>query len=578
MKNKHKILLVADDATLLDALSRELLKKDLLFCQPGDQVMQSVFDEVPHLIIIDENYKDSQGRNVALNIKEDAVLKYIPIILLVNQEEHAHRKYGLIDFYARKSHSVEKIMATVREALTRNYNELDLNPLTHLPGTRSSLLRIERAINLKKPFAVCCVDLSDMAAFNSAYGVARGDEIITHLAEIIKDSLDREGSPDDFLGHLGGDDLLVVTRSDYAVPIAESVIQTFDSGISNFYDPHDRAQGYIVQRNKEGILTHYPLMGVCMAIVHSDHMPMREMPQISQIAGQLKKYIKGLAGSCYVKYQKGYKATEKGSGIVEVRFPTKMKSVRLMASGKGPEKSHDFFNAVINAKAIQPVYQPIVDIKTRQIHGYESLTRGSADSPFDDAAMLFSVARESGRVKELDKLCLDCALKSAQALPPDKKLFLNLNHETLIDPKVMKDLFAEKGVIGFKNIVIEVTEQSILRSFDKVRDALLELKEQGVSVAIDDVGGGAVSLRDVAILKPDYIKFDKTLIRQIDTSITKQQIVLSMKLFANGIQAMTTAEGIETREEYETLLMCGIALGQGYYFARPGKAFPAVML
>ena len=181
-------------------------------------------------------------------------------------------------------------------------------------------------------------------------------------------------------------------------------------------------------------------------------------------------------------------------------------------------------------------------------------------------------------VKELDQLCVEYALKNGQALGHDKKLFLNLNHESLLDPKLMRHLFSDKGSIGYKNIVIEVTEQSILRSFDKVRKALLELKEQGVSVAIDDVGGGAVSLRDVAVLKPDYIKFDRSLIRQINVSTTKQQIVLSMILFANGIHAQTTAEGIETKEEYETVLMCGVNLGQGYYFARPGPAFPKLLI
>jgi EAL domain-containing protein (putative c-di-GMP-specific phosphodiesterase class I) len=179
-------------------------------------------------------------------------------------------------------------------------------------------------------------------------------------------------------------------------------------------------------------------------------------------------------------------------------------------------------------------------------------------------------------VKELDKLCVDSALRMGQGIEKDKKLFLNLNHETLLDSKLMKTLFTEKGVIGFKNIVIEITEQSILRSFEKMRDALLELKEQGVSVAIDDVGGGAVSLRDVALLKPDYIKFDRSLIRQIDTNVTKQQIVLSMILFANGIQAKTTAEGIETKEELETVKMCGVNLVQGYFLSRPGPPFPVL--
>ena len=93
-------------------------------------------------------------------------------------------------------------------------------------------------------------------------------------------------------------------------------------------------------------------------------------------------------------------------------------------------------------------------------------------------------------------------------------------------------------------------------------------------MAIDDVGGGAVSLRDVAVLKPDFIKFDRTLFHQISNNTVKQQIVLSLILFAKGIHAITTAEGIETKEELEAVLMCGIKLGQGYYLARPGKPFP----
>jgi EAL domain-containing protein (putative c-di-GMP-specific phosphodiesterase class I) len=351
------------------------------------------------------------------------------------------------------------------------------------------------------------------------------------------------------------------------------LIQNFDASIANYYDPDDRQRGYIIQRNTEGVLTHYPVMGVSVAILDNEGVTIRSMSQVSEIAGRLKQYMKGLEGSCYVKHR--LDAGKNGSPV-EVHFPTQAKTLQVLTVNAQAQKYFNLFNSIITEKKIQSYYQPIVDMKTRQVVGYEALTRGVSGSSFDDVALLFSVARESGRVKELDKLCVEYALKSGQALEKDQKLFLNLNHETLIDPKIMKELFVDKGVIGFKNIVIEVTEQSILRSFDKVREALIELKEQGVSVAIDDVGGGAVSLRDVAILKPDYMKFDRSLIRQIDSNITKQQIVLSLKLFANGIQAKTTAEGIETKDEYEAVLLCGIDLAQGYYFARPGKPFPKV--
>ncbi len=261
---------------------------------------------------------------------------------------------------------------------------------------------------------------------------------------------------------------------------------------------------------------------------------------------------------------------------MEFHFPSKKESVKLPGQHLNLHKDPLFLSTLIKSKKIKTYYQPIIDLRSKKIIGYEALTRSLQSDLFSDATLLFDLARKANKIKELDRICVDQALKSAQNLKPDEKLFLNLNTETLLDPAVMKNLFSYKGAIGFKNIVIEVTEQSILRSFEKMREALEELRGQGVSVAIDDVGGGAVSLRDVSLLKPDYMKFDRSLIRQIDASTMKQQIILSMILFANGIGATTAAEGIETKKEYETLLMCGIHLGQGYFFARPGVAFPEV--
>jgi len=262
---------------------------------------------------------------------------------------------------------------------------------------------------------------------------------------------------------------------------------------------------------------------------------------------------------------------------LKIHFPGKTESVIVPGRIGTPKRYVSFFDTILKKKRVRSVFQPLVDLKTLQIVGYEALTRAVAGYyPADEATLLFSAAREAGLTKELDRLCVECALQSGQALGQGEKLFLNLNHETLIDFKFMKNIFDNRGAIDFKNIVIEVTEQSILRSFEKLRDVLLELKEEGASVAIDDLGGGAVSLRDVAILKPDYIKFDRSLVRQIDISVTKQQIIMSLILFAKGIHAVTTAEGIETKSEYEASLLCGVHLGQGYYFARPGDAFPGL--
>ncbi len=569
-----------DDPALAASVQTELEKLQYTVMPMSEGgVLQKMFDEVPNLVIVDEDFRGGEGRLLALGIKEDVVLKYVPIILLVKNDTFFDDTDDGIDLYFRKDRQIRDLAFCAREIAGKTFNELDLNPLTRLPGTRSSILRIEGAVSADQAFSVCCIDLSDLSAFNSAYGDGRGDEIIVKVGHILQDILKNEGTKDDFVGHLGGDDFIVITTSNRSVQIAEEIIKQFDRVIPNFYDMNDRKQGYLLQRNKQGLLTQYPIMSLSVAIIQSDRTRPTEIAEIGRIGGDLKKYMKAMPGSCYISYQphRGEEVlpTEEGS-YLDVCFPSRMETVRVPALTGRTQKHVAFLNTILRLKKIKTVYQPIVDLATKQIGGYEALTRTLDDNFFSDPALLFSMARQASRVKELDKLCVDCALKTGQGIVADKKLFLNLNHETLLDSGLMKTLFSERGVIDFKSIVIEITEQSILRSFEKMRDALLELKEQGVSVAIDDVGGGAVSLRDVALLRPDYIKFDRSLIRQIDTNITKQQIVLSMILFAKGIRAKTTAEGIETREELETVKMCGVDLVQGYFLARPGPPFPAL--
>ncbi len=578
MASKSKILLIIDDPELAGSISQELTKHPYSVLIATENLVQKVFDEVPHLVILDEAFNQGEGKLLIRHLKQDLVLKHIPILLLVNRADaYLAERFVQADIFYEKEKGAKHLVSKVQEVLRQNYNELDLNPLTHLPGSRSSVLRIERAIHSKKLFGVCCVDLSNLASYNSAYGDARGDQVIVKLGGIIREAVKKQGFSENFVGHFGGDDFIVVTQSsEQAVQISEEIIKAFDASAPYFYDTHDRELGYIVQRDPEGILTQYPIMSVSVVIFDNHHMLLSGIGEIGKITHELKTYIKTLTGSCYINYQVRSRenSNESEETALEFHFPGKKESVKLQGESLALHKDPLFFNTLIKSKKIQTHYQPIVELNSKKIIGYEALTRSLQPELFTDTTLLFALARKANKIKELDQICVDQALKSAQSLKPDQKLFLNLNPETLLDPAIMKNLFSFKGVIGFKNIVIEVTEQSILRSFLKMREALEELRGQGVSVAIDDVGGGAVSLRDVALLKPDYIKFDRSLMRQIDASTTKQQIVLSMILFSNGIGATTAAEGIETKKEYQTLLMCGIALGQGYFFAKPGVAFP----
>ncbi len=575
---KTRILLITHDKEFISGLTSELEKFPYeVAVHEGGEVLQVVFDQVPHLILLDEEYDKRRGKNIGLTIKQDVVLKYIPIILIVKDRKVAtNTDLHSIDHFCEKAAAQNVLFDLIHETLKKNSNELDVNPLTHLPGTRSSLLWIERILTEDKKFAVLYADLSDLGVFNKAYGDSRGDEVIIRTSELLKKALRMHGDPNDFLGHLGGDDFVIFTAPERSTAIADAMIQSFDNEINSFYDAQDRERGYLVQRDAEGELKQYPVMTISVAIIDNQHGEFTEITEINRAAAELDKAMRTVPGSCYALYNKPKKNSVDGSveNSYKIHFPGRMKSVVIAGLAENPDQYGTFFRTILKEQKIITLYQPLVDVRLKKAVGYEALSRPGAFYPHNEATTLFEIARHLNHVKELDLLCVQLALKRAQGLGPDQKLFINLNHETLLDSQAMRTLFDGKGAIGFKNIVIEITEQSILRSFDKVRDALAELKEQGVSVAIDDLGGGAVSLRDVAVLKPDYIKFDRSLIRQIDVSTIKQQILLSLILFAKGIGASTVAEGIETREEFEAAVMCGAYLAQGYYFAEPGPAFP----
>ncbi|HTL71196.1 MAG TPA: EAL domain-containing protein [Candidatus Eisenbacteria bacterium] len=570
-RQRSKVLLMIDDASFGAALEKGLGAAYHTVFVPAGSAIQKVFDEVPHLIVLDEDWSGGEGRNLALGIKEDVVLKSIPVILLVR---HADVRYAgfeePIDLYFEKGRDIRHLLLSIEEMIGKNSNELDLNPLTHLPGTHSTVLEIEKTVQQRRAFSFCCLDLSDLGAFNAAYGDARGDDVIVMMANILREVL-KASRRDDFVGHLGGDKFIVLTDPEHATAFTQELIRRFDERITDFYDSVDRSRGYFLLPGADGVLTRIPIMTIMVAIVEAERGVRLEITRIGRIAAELRKSMKPLRASCYLSYGEVRDAQRHQ---LEVHFPTRGDSVWVPGLLATTDRDAALLEDILKGRKIQTVFQPIIELKTRRITGYEALTRCAVFGEHPER--LFARARDLGLVEELDRLCVDSALESAQALPAGQKLFLNINLETLIDSRRMDEIFRHKGAIGFKSIVIEVTEQSILRSFEKLKDALLDLKEQGVGVAIDDVGGGAVSLRDVAVLRPDYIKFDRSLIRQIDANITKQQIILSMLLFANGIQAMTTAEGIETNAEFRTVQACGIHLGQGFYFAKAGKAFPKV--
>ncbi len=194
----------------------------------------------------------------------------------------------------------------------------------------------------------------------------------------------------------------------------------------------------------------------------------------------------------------------------------------------------------------------------------------------ENPEILFNIASEGNIVWDLERLCREKALSIFPKFKKGQYMFLNNEPEVIYDPRFQAMEILKKLKVHPKNIVLEITERTAIKNFPAFRAALSYFKSKGFKISVDDAGAGYASLKSIAMLNPDFIKFDINLIRNIDNNLIKQNIILSLIDIARRIKATVIAEGVETKSEFETIKKLGVQYAQGYYLARPGKPFPAV--
>lgn len=221
---------------------------------------------------------------------------------------------------------------------------------------------------------------------------------------------------------------------------------------------------------------------------------------------------------------------------------------------------------------LHSLFQPIIALADRRILGYEALTRGPSNSPLHSPIALFSVARNCGRLSELELASRRSACRRFRDLQLDGKLFLNVSPESLLEPthqpgRTLK-LLQEFGITPDR-VVIELTEQAPIDDFSLLDTALHHYRAMGFSIALDDLGAGYSSLRLWSELRPDYVKIDRHFIDGIHKDAVKREFVGSILKMAKASRAQVIAEGIELAEELAVLSEMGVDLLQGYLLGRP---------
>jgi EAL domain-containing protein (putative c-di-GMP-specific phosphodiesterase class I)/ActR/RegA family two-component response regulator len=216
-------------------------------------------------------------------------------------------------------------------------------------------------------------------------------------------------------------------------------------------------------------------------------------------------------------------------------------------------------------------YQPIVSWPRKSVIAYEALLRSREPSLPHPGAMI-DAAERLGRVHELGRLVRERAAKQATELPGDALLFVNLHptdlmDEQLLSPRAPLAAFAAR-------VVLEITERASLHDVRDVRERLAALRKLGFRIALDDLGAGYAGLSSFALLEPEVVKLDMTLIRNLDGDPTKQTLVRTMASMCRELGMQVVAEGIETAAERCAVESAGCELLQGHLFAEAGDAFP----
>ncbi|MFJ2489744.1 bifunctional diguanylate cyclase/phosphodiesterase [Pseudomonas sp. NPDC087639] len=234
-------------------------------------------------------------------------------------------------------------------------------------------------------------------------------------------------------------------------------------------------------------------------------------------------------------------------------------------------------SSILTQSGLHSLFQPIICLSERRILGYEALTRGPSNSPLHSPIALFAVARQAGRLSELEIACRQSACRrfNEQQLPG--KLFLNVSPESLLEaahqPGRTLQLLQDFGIPP-SQVVIELTEQTPIDDFQLLQTALHHYRAMGFSIALDDLGAGYSSLRLWSELRPDYVKIDRHFIDGIHQDALKREFVGSILQIAKASRAQVIAEGIELPEELAVLTEMGVDLVQGYLLGRPQEQPP----
>jgi diguanylate cyclase (GGDEF)-like protein len=296
-----RVLVVEDDEATRGALRALLGDAGYVTdeARDGEHAVAAMRNGPFDLVLLDLGLPGMSGAEVHRQLRRDPRTRFLPIVFLSARSDRniklAELEAGAEDFIT-KPYDADELLARVGAAVRRWSGMRAVNPLSGLPGNPTITEEIDSRLARCERFALMYIDIDRFKAFNDHYGFTRGDRVITKLAEIL---IDVAGGDQRFVGHIGGDDFVVLTQGDDAEKLAEGITRRFDDAIRALYDPEDRARGWIQAHDRRGRLRHIPFATVSIGIVNVPPGRFDGATAAARAAAEVKEVAKRRTGSAW---------------------------------------------------------------------------------------------------------------------------------------------------------------------------------------------------------------------------------------------------------------------------------------
>jgi PleD family two-component response regulator len=294
--SEGRMLIVEDDFDISNMLRIYFQSHgyEVAVAQRGEDALAMCRKQLPHIIVLDIMLPDMDGYDVCRELRSNLRTSHVPIIFLTQKDERSDKIHGLelgADDYITKPFDLEELKLRVKSAISRATVQSLTNPTTGLPGGRLIEDQL-RQLMRREEWGVLYVGLLGFDAFTEVYGFVAGEEVLRFIAMILGQTVDNAGTQNDFIGHVGGDDFIVITDDRKLVqPMVGDLRKRFDEGIGTHYDWQTREQGFLLVRDEAGNETKVDLMTIAIGIITVDDGPFSDIREITEAAASARRVV-----------------------------------------------------------------------------------------------------------------------------------------------------------------------------------------------------------------------------------------------------------------------------------------------